>query len=179
MICFVSNIITEGGFIGKIGNFKTQTSFSNFQNKPNSFKFETKEGSDKFSRQIFPQIANRKERLQVAVFGPGGGFLGVGTSELVVIVVVAWLVLGPKRLYQLARDIGKISGEIKNVAEEARQTFQQAIDIESGDLSNFSPNQTSQKKKSSIEESKPRLKDLDDLVNQEISNLEKKTKKDN
>jgi Tat protein translocase TatB subunit len=65
-----------------------------------------------------------------AVFGPGGGLFGVGTSELVVIGIVAWLVLGPKRLYQLARDIGKISGEIKNVAEEAKQTFKQAIDLE-------------------------------------------------
>ena len=74
MFCFVSNIITEGEFIGKIGNFKTQTSFSNFQNKPNSFKFKSKEVSDKLSRKIFPQIANRKERSQVAVFGPGGGF---------------------------------------------------------------------------------------------------------
>merc|ERR1711966_515240 len=140
-------------------NFSSSSSFygKNFLRNNNYKKFRT-----------------RKEAKWLAVFGPGGGFFGVGTSELIVIGAVAWLVLGPKRLYQLARDIGKISGEIKNVAEEARQTFQQAIDIESGDLSNFSPNQTSQKKKSPIEENKPRLKDLDDLVNQEISNLEKK-----
>jgi len=76
----------------------------------------------------------------------------------------------------LARDIGKISGEIKSVAEEARQTFQQAIDVESGDLSNFSSTKNTESQNSSKEPIKPRLNDLDDLVNSEISTLEKKKK---
>mmetsp|Transcript_34416 Transcript_34416/g.67279 ORF Transcript_34416/g.67279 Transcript_34416/m.67279 type:complete len:182 (+) Transcript_34416:36-581(+) len=114
----------------------------------------------------------------VAVFGPGGGFFGVGTSELLVIGAVAWLVLGPKRLYQLARDIGKISGEIKNVAEEARQTFQQAIDIDSLDsgsqLSKKSLDLEIDSDKSKISKKKKTMKNLDDLVKTEISLSEKK-----
>jgi len=118
----------------------------------------------------------QKNRVCVAVFGPGGGFLGVGTSELVVIGIVAWLVLGPKRLYQLARDIGKISGEIKNVAEEARQTFQQAIDVESGESGSLSSTKNSETFSSVEEVNKFRINDLDNLVNNEIKTLEKKKK---
>lgn len=130
-----------------------------------------------FSNDFSLKKKNHRKKSWVAVFGPGGGFLGVGTSELVVIGVVAWLVLGPKRLYQLARDIGKISGEIKNVAEEARQTFQQAIDVESGDLSSLSPKKSSGTSNPPEEISKPRSSNLDDLVNNEISTLEGKNKK--
>ena len=82
------------------------------------------------TNKFFAKSRKKYQKNWFAVFGPGGGLFGVGTSELVVIGIVAWLVLGPKRLYQLARDIGKISGEIKNVAEEAKQTFKQAIDLE-------------------------------------------------
>ena len=112
-----------------------------------------------------------------ALIGPGGGFLGVGTSELIVIGAVAWLVLGPKRLYQLAKDIGKISGEIKSVAEEAKQTFQQAVDLESvnstitvkpkinkGD--NIKPELNVSKKKQIVP-------NLEELVQKEIKDLEK------
>jgi len=114
----------------------------------------------------------------VAVFGPGGGFFGVGTSELIVIGAVAWLVLGPKRLYQLARDIGKISGEIKNVAEEARQTFQQAIDLDAIDgESGFQNNKSSRSEdvNTSLVSSnkKKTMKSLDDMVKTEISKTEK------
>lgn len=65
-----------------------------------------------------------------ALLGPSGGFFGVGSSEVLVIGVVAYFILGPKRLYQLARDIGRISAEFKNVTEEARLTFQKAVDTD-------------------------------------------------
>jgi Sec-independent protein translocase protein TatA len=64
------------------------------------------------------------------LLGPSGGFFGVGSSEVLVIGVVAYFILGPKRLYQLARDIGRISAEFKNVTEEAKLTFQKAVDID-------------------------------------------------
>lgn len=87
-----------------------------------------------------------------------------------VIGIVAWAVLGPKRLYQLAKDIGKISGEIKNVADEARQTFQQAVDTDGGDFleQNFKGS-TSEKK--TVGKKK---EDLDAIFKKEIGNLEKK-----
>jgi len=115
-----------------------------------------------------------------ALIGPGGGLFGVGTSELIVIGAVAWLVLGPKRLYQLAKDIGKISGEIKSVAEEAKLTFQQAVDLETINVStsgksNLGKNDLVKPKTSNNISTlnKQPLVDLDELVQQEIKDLEK------
>jgi len=61
----------------------------------------------------------------------GGGFLGVGASEILVIGIVAWLVLGPKRVYQLVKDIGKLSFEIKNITEQAKETFKETVSLNS------------------------------------------------
>jgi Tat protein translocase TatB subunit len=130
------------------------------------------------NKKIFVKKSKNVSKRWVAVFGPGGGFLGVGTSELIVIGAVAWLVLGPKRLLQLARDIGKISGEIKNVADEARQTFQQAIDVENletnSQLSKTPLNAEMKNTTSTTGNKKKAMKNLDDLVKTEISTSEKK-----
>lgn len=58
----------------------------------------------------------------------GGGFLGVGYQEMIVIVAVGWFVLGPKQLLELSRDIGKIVGEVRKAANDARDTFTDALD---------------------------------------------------
>lgn len=60
----------------------------------------------------------------------GGGFLGVGPAELVVIAGVGWLLLGPTKLYALAKDSGRVVGELRKAANEARQTFTDAIELE-------------------------------------------------
>mmetsp|Transcript_46950 Transcript_46950/g.96002 ORF Transcript_46950/g.96002 Transcript_46950/m.96002 type:complete len:175 (+) Transcript_46950:41-565(+) len=173
MFCFIAvDPITT--FISK----KTQAKESKIN--PISFKknlgekYPSKFTNFKHISSKFFKNLEKSTKTSLEVFGPGGGFLGVGTSELVVIGIVAWLVLGPKRLYQLARDIGRISGEIKNVADEARQTFQQAIDLESTDLSEFSPKKDSGKMVVQKKSDQPRIKNLDEMVNDEISGLEKK-----
>jgi Sec-independent protein translocase protein TatA len=124
------------------------------------------------------RITNHSSKW-LALLGPGGGFFGVGTSELIVIGAVAWLVLGPKRLYQLAKDIGKISGEIKSVAEEAKLTFQQAVDLESVNSnsitkSNSSKNNTIKSSSNGNSYEKEKITNLDELVQKELSELEKK-----
>ena len=120
--------------------------------------------------------ATRKIKVSswVALLGPSGGFLGVGTSEVIVIGAVAWLVLGPKRLYQLAKDIGKISGEIKSVAEEAKQSFQQAVEVEPKKNENIdSPDKlTKNKEKNELFVENKKKLSLDDNVLNEISELD-------
>lgn len=60
----------------------------------------------------------------------GGGFLNLGTPELVVIGAVAWALLGPKELYRLAREVGSFLGEWQQLGRQAQQTFRDAIDSE-------------------------------------------------
>src|SRR5256885_1671617 len=46
--------------------------------------------------------------------------LNIGTGELIMIAVVALLVLGPKRLPELARGIGKFMREFRRQTDEVR-----------------------------------------------------------
>ncbi|CAN8076894.1 unnamed protein product [Agarophyton chilense] len=67
--------------------------------------------------------------LPSAILG-GGGFLGVGTSEVVVILLVGWLLLGPEKLFALAKDTGKILGELRSTANKAREQFDEAVELD-------------------------------------------------
>lgn len=62
--------------------------------------------------------------------GPSGGFLNLGTPEMVVIGAVAWALIGPKELYKLARQAGEFLGEWQQLGMQARDTFKDAIEEE-------------------------------------------------
>jgi len=53
-------------------------------------------------------------------------FGSIGMTELLVILVVALLVIGPKRLPNLARTIGRTLRDFKNATSD----FENSIDIE-------------------------------------------------
>lgn len=46
------------------------------------------------------------------------------------IVAVGWLLLGPQKMVQLAKDSGKLLGQLRRTADEAQDTFREAIDME-------------------------------------------------
>lgn len=48
---------------------------------------------------------------------------GIGTGELLLLLVLALLVLGPERMPRLARDIGKTVGDLRRTSDELRQEF--------------------------------------------------------
>lgn len=73
--------------------------------------------------------ASTMNRRPTMVFG-GGGFLGVGAPEVLVIIAVGWFVLGPKQLIQLSRDIGQIIGELRKTTSAARDSFTDAIETD-------------------------------------------------
>jgi Sec-independent protein translocase protein TatA len=63
--------------------------------------------------------------------GPGGGgFLNMGTPEMIVIGACAWALLGPKELYRLAKEAGKFLGEWQQLGLQAKNTFQDALETE-------------------------------------------------
>lgn len=133
---------------------------------------------------IKPRFFLKKKNLRLktgflsitSLLGPSGGFFGVGSSEVLVIGVVAWLILGPKRLYQLARDIGRISAEFKNVTEEARVTFQKAVSTEVDEPVEKEKNIIPKKPKNLVGSSESRFAELNDIVDSEISNIKQQDK---
>jgi Tat protein translocase TatB subunit len=55
---------------------------------------------------------------------------GIGMPELVVIFVVALLVLGPKRLPEVARTLGKAVSEFRRQSSEIVDEFQTQMHLE-------------------------------------------------
>ncbi|HEV8535114.1 MAG TPA: Sec-independent protein translocase protein TatB [Candidatus Limnocylindria bacterium] len=48
---------------------------------------------------------------------------GIGTGELLLILVIALLVLGPERMPKVARDIGRVVGDLRRTSDELREEF--------------------------------------------------------
>jgi Tat protein translocase TatB subunit len=53
---------------------------------------------------------------------------GIGMPELLVILVVALLVLGPKRLPEVARSLGRGMAEFRRASSDLRSTLSAAIE---------------------------------------------------
>ena len=49
---------------------------------------------------------------------------GIGMTEMIVILVIALVVLGPKRLPELARTLGKSLAELRRASTDLRREFQ-------------------------------------------------------
>ncbi len=55
---------------------------------------------------------------------------GLGMQELLIILVVALLVLGPKRLPEVAKSLGKGFAEFKRASDDLRETLTTDIDLD-------------------------------------------------
>src|SRR5215213_10417703 len=55
---------------------------------------------------------------------------GLGTTELLVIVVVALILFGPRKLPQLSRSLGKSLGEFKRASEEFKTQWEKEVALE-------------------------------------------------
>ena len=55
---------------------------------------------------------------------------GLGTTELLVIVVVALILFGPRKLPQLSRSLGKSLGEFKRASEEFKTQWEKEVVLE-------------------------------------------------
>ena len=55
---------------------------------------------------------------------------GIGMTELIIILVIALLVIGPEKLPELARTLGKGLAEFKKTAEDFRNTIHENLEVE-------------------------------------------------
>lgn len=58
-------------------------------------------------------------------------FIGpLGATELMVILVVALVIFGPRKLPELGRSLGKTLGELKRSSEDFKRTWEMEVDQE-------------------------------------------------
>lgn len=54
----------------------------------------------------------------------------IGTSELILIGIIALIFLGPRKLPQIARTIGKTMADFRSTTNEFKSTWQREVDFE-------------------------------------------------
>ena len=57
-------------------------------------------------------------------------FESIGTSELILVGIVALIFLGPRKLPEMARKVGKIMAEFRGTANEFKETWQREVNFE-------------------------------------------------
>ncbi len=59
--------------------------------------------------------------------------MGLGAPELIVILIIALLVFGPKRLPDMGRSLGKAIREFRNAGKEIQNDIVESIDKDDRD----------------------------------------------
>ncbi len=54
----------------------------------------------------------------------------IGTSELILIGIIALIFLGPRKLPQIARTIGKVMADFRNTTNEFKSTWEREVNFE-------------------------------------------------
>lgn len=57
-------------------------------------------------------------------------FESIGTSELLLIGIVALIFLGPRKMPEMARKIGKMMAEFRGTANEFKETWQKEVNFD-------------------------------------------------
>ena len=58
------------------------------------------------------------------------GIGSIGMPELIIILVIALIIFGPRKLPELGRSLGKSLGEFKRASNELRNTLDEEIRLE-------------------------------------------------
>jgi TatA/E family protein of Tat protein translocase len=70
------------------------------------------------------------ERRLDAPAGVRPMFGSIGMPELVIILVIALVIFGPRKLPELGRSLGKSLGEFKRASNELRNTLEEEVRVE-------------------------------------------------
>jgi TatA/E family protein of Tat protein translocase len=57
-------------------------------------------------------------------------FEGLGTNELILILIVALVIFGPRKLPQLSRSLGKSLADFRRASEDFKQTWEKEVERE-------------------------------------------------
>ena len=73
----------------------------------------------KWRKRTHPAVSSRATPIALGVI-PSGAVFGFSFSELVVVVIVALVVMGPKDLPRMLRKVGRWAGQIRRMASDLR-----------------------------------------------------------
>lgn len=90
-------------------------------------------------------------------------FESIGTSELILIGIVALVLLGPRKLPEIARKAGKIMSDLKNTTNDFRSTWEKEVDLanERDEILESERRRTVAREKITDEEAKPEIRPID------------------
>ncbi|MDQ7031388.1 MAG: Sec-independent protein translocase protein TatB [Desulfonauticus sp.] len=91
---------------------------------------------------------------------------GIGSTELMLILVVALIVIGPSKLPEIARTLGKAMAEFKKVSTDVKRTIEQEMEREEEKTSYLEAEKELQKKQ------KAEQKSASDSVKEESEKVE-------
>ncbi len=55
---------------------------------------------------------------------------GLGMPEIMIILVIALIVFGPRKLPELGKTLGKAMGQFRRASEDFKRTWEQEVDLE-------------------------------------------------
>ncbi len=61
-------------------------------------------------------------------------FLGIGPGELLLILILAFIIFGPKRLPEIGRTLGKTMRELRNASQDLTSQFREELEAASEEL---------------------------------------------
>ncbi len=79
---------------------------------------------ENFKVLVVFEIFKRVKKMYLFIFE------SIGTSELMLIGLVALIVFGPRKLPEIARTIGKTMAEFRRSTDDFKQTWQQELSLE-------------------------------------------------
>ena len=83
------------------------------------------------------------------------GFFGIGAGEIFLILIVALLIFGPRRLPEIARTLGRTVRALKKTTYDLTSEVTKEIDISKDIESKGKDNPSQPKQKSGIKSGKP------------------------
>jgi sec-independent protein translocase protein TatB len=86
---------------------------------------------------------------------------GIGTSELLVILLIALIVLGPKEIPKVARTLGRAMREFQRVTDELRHTIDMEIENDERASAKSQGNNGVEEKKDGVREDKTQNPDAE------------------
>lgn len=92
--------------------------------------------------------------------------MGIGMPEIVVILVIGLLVIGPSKLPAVARSLGKGYAEFKKAADEFKEQVKREADLES--LKEAGKELEEELKEGNLQE----FREITDTVRQEMTNVD-------